>query len=133
MLIRSCGGDGDVLRRTPLVRRTPLRPRKLYRPPVRTDQVPPELAEYVFKRDVICLQFRYEPDHRCKTRWGDEHRPDDRRHLRIAHVKAEARTGKRAEPQKNRLVAECDLANERWSSANRDKEREYLALVEPDG
>jgi hypothetical protein len=122
------------VKRVALIRHTPLRPRKPWKVWLRPEQdkVPPDLAAYIFNRDGICLQARYEPDHRCRTRFGDEHSPDDRRYLRIAHVKADARAGKRAEPQRNRLVAECDLANERWSSSHRQQERDYLALVEPE-
>jgi hypothetical protein len=129
-------GDFSVqakMKRTPLIRHTPLRPGKPWRTWRRPeeDKVTPDLAAYIFNRDGICLQARYEPEHRCRTRFGDEHAPDDRRYLRIAHVKADARAGKRAEPQKDRLVAECDLANERWSSSHRDIERAYLAEKEP--
>jgi hypothetical protein len=122
------------VKKTPLIRRTPLRARKPWHQWVRPeeDKVSPELAAYIFDRDVICLQFRYEPDHQCRERFlGLAHKPDDRRYLRIAHVKADARTGKRAEPDKYHLVAECDEANNKWSSANRQTERDYLALVEP--
>jgi hypothetical protein len=51
--------------------------------------------------------------------------------LRIAHVKDHARMGKRAEPDKHHLVAECDWANEHWSSSHREIERDYLRKKEP--
>lgn len=101
------------------------------RPWVRPDPILPELAQYVLDRDRICLQARVDPDHQCRTRWGDPHASDDQRRLRIAHVKDHARTGKRAEPDARHLVAECDLANERWSSSHRDIERDYLRKKEP--
>ena len=113
------------MKRTALIRRTPMRPW------VRPDPIPPELAQYVLDRDRICLQARVDPQHQCRTRFGDPHASDDRRYLRIAHVKVNARMGKRAEPLASNLVTECDLANETWSSSHRDIERSYLADVEP--
>ena len=113
------------MKRTALIRRTPMRPW------VRPDPIPPELAQYVLDRDRICLQARVDPQHQCRTRFGDPHASDDQRRLRIAHVKAHARLGKRASPDAHFLVAECDLANEHWSSSHRDLERSYLAKVEP--
>src|SRR5689334_5176009 len=109
------------MKRVPLVRRTPLRPGRPHKVWVRAeeDKVSPELANYVFDRDRICLQYRCEPEHQCRDRFGTAHRPDDRRFLRIAHVKEHARLGKRAEPRKDRLVAECDFANMEWSSSHR--------------
>ncbi len=95
--------------------------------------MPAELALYIFERDRICLAFRVEgAAHQCRERFlGTPHAPDDRRYLRIAHVKSDARLGKRAEPDKWHLVAECDDANEHWSSSHRAEERSYLARVEP--
>jgi hypothetical protein len=119
-----------VLRRTALIRHTPLRPSKPNRRWVRDpeDKIPPELAAYIIARDEMCLAARLDPEtHRCRTRFGTVHRADDPHFLRLAHVKDHARLGKRAEPDKWHLTLECDEANnEGWSSANRQRERDYI-------
>jgi hypothetical protein len=123
------------VKRTALIRRTPLRPGKPWRTWRRPeeDKVPPELVLYIFERDRICLAARVEGSrHQCRERFlGTPHAPDDRRYLRMAHVKSASRMGKRAEPDKYHLVVECDEANNNWSSSHRDEERAWLALIEP--
>jgi hypothetical protein len=124
------------VRKTPLSRFTPLRPKrptKRWQRP-EEDKVSPELAAYIFARDKMCIAFRVEgPSHVCRTRFGDPHPPLDVKLLTIDHVKTEARMGKRAEPTKRNLVAACGWANnEGWCSANRQAERDYLEGVEDD-
>lgn len=122
-----------------MIRRyTPLRARKLYRPPPRRDEdkVTPELANYILDRDRLCVAAQLDPHHHCRDRWGTYHSPDTRGKLQIAHVKDHARMGARAEPDRWHLVAECADANYNWSSPNRDRERMYILAREgplPDG
>lgn len=121
------------MRRSPLPRRSSLRrsrPRVWERPD--DDKVTPELHAYILDRDRICIAARYDPEHRCMTRFRHPHAPDDRRYLTLDHVHHAATTGKRAASDKYHLVAACGWANnEGWCSANRDKERQYLAEKEP--
>lgn len=69
-----------------MIRRTPLRARRLYRPPARTDQVSPETAQAVFKRDGGCLAPRLGGS--AMDCWGRD---------RIEHVKREPRMGVRGD------------------------------------
>lgn len=75
------------------IRRTRLKPWK--RP--LEDRVSPELAAEVFARDQGCVAAKIEGT--AEGCWG---------RAQIAHVKKEGRMGKRAEPQRNRLVEICD-------------------------
>jgi hypothetical protein len=122
------------MKRTPLLRKTPLRPKVPYRWKGRLEEtkVTAELREYILDRDKVCLAWRVDHTHQCRTRFGQSHAPDERKHLRLAHVKDNARMGLRAPSDARHLVAECDAANETWSSANRVIERAYLAVIERD-
>ncbi len=106
------------------MRRTPLRARRLYRPPARTDQVPPEVALAVLLRDGGCIAPRLGGS--SMDCWGRN---------QIAHVKSEPRMGKRAEPDEQHLVTVCDghaepgmRAGYVWvtNAENIAKMREYL-------
>ena len=91
------------------------------------DRVPPELALAVFARDDGCVAPRLGGTaHDCFGR------------LRIEHVKAEPRMGKRAEPRMDRLVTLCEGHTEPgmragfvWCTAreNRAAMRSYLEAV----
>lgn len=86
------------MKRTPLVRRTPLAPGKPNRRWVRADEdkVSPEERLYVLKRDDGCIAPRLggtEMD--C---WG---------RITLAHVKEEPRAGVRAESDRKHLVSIC--------------------------
>lgn len=94
----------------------------------RVDPVPPELALYVLRRDQGCVAPRLGGT--AMDCWGRN---------RIEHVKAEARMGKRAEPQADRLVTLCEGHTEPgmkagyvWCTDKRNREamREYLREVE---
>lgn len=113
-----------MLRKVPLRRKTPLRARKLYRPPVRADddRVTPDLAAFVLKRDGPCLAAKLgEPG--C---WG---------RTTFEHVKSQSRMGDRAESDPQHLVALCEghtehgmKAGYQWNTdaRNRERVRDYL-------
>ncbi len=97
----------------------------------RTDQVSPELAEEVFRRDGECLAPRLGGS--AMDCWGRN---------TIAHVKAHARMAKRAEPQLDRLATICQghaedgmKAGYVWVSDKKNVEalREYLHNLYPNG
>lgn len=121
------------MRRSPLPRRNSLR---RSRPKVwrrdEDDKVTPELHAYILVRDQMCIAARYDPAHVCMTRFRQRHAPTDLSKLTLDHVKDHAAMGPRAKSDKYHLVAACGWANnEGWCSANRGKEREYLAEKEP--
>jgi len=124
------------MKRVPLVRRTPLRPRKLYRAPWRRDLadiVTPEMHAYILLRDRMCFAAMKDPAHQCRDRWGNQHAADDLARLTLDHVHRAARAGKRAESVKGCLIAMCgDANNNGWASAHRQDERDYLAEKEPE-
>jgi hypothetical protein len=110
-------------RRVPLVRRTPLKARRLYRPPSRAEdeKVSPEEAIEVFRRDGGCLAPRLGGS--AMDCWGRN---------RIEHVKRETRMGKRG----TLLGTLCEGHTESgmragyvWctDAVNRRAMREYLA------
>jgi hypothetical protein len=90
--------------------------------------VSPELAIAVFERDDGCVAPRLGGS--AMDCWGRN---------RIEHVKVELRSGKRAEPQMDRLLTLCEGHTEPgmkagyvWCTdkANRAKCRAYLAVIE---
>lgn len=125
-----------MMKRVRIVRRTPLRQRKMYRPPARKEEtkVTPQMHAYILNRDKMCFAARVEPEHRCRDRWGNPHAADALNRLTLDHVHEHAMMGVRAKSIRGRMVAACGWANnEGWCSAHRNEEREYLRLVEPDG
>ena len=94
---------------------------------MRRDAVPPGLALLVLARDGGCIAPRLGGSfHDC---WG---------RVRIEHVKAAPRMGKRAEPRADRLVALCEGHTEPgmkagyvWATDKKNREacRAYLAGV----
>jgi hypothetical protein len=124
---------------------------------MRRDAVTPEMREAVFDRDREAVA-----DFLAEMGWTCEWRRDrlvttmwgrtivvcpavimDRDALggcggrwRIEHVKRQARLGRRAEPQMDRLMALCSEHTEDgmrgghvWATSHRDDERGYLAQV----
>lgn len=123
------------MKRTSLLRRSPLRPGKPMKRWVRREEtkVTPELREYVLRRDGRCLASRVDLYHMCRDQWGNRHPATDIFRLTLDHVKREARMGLRAESSARTLVATCWAANVLgWCSSHRLEERTYLAMVEPD-
>lgn len=113
-----------MLRRVPLIRKTPLRSRKLYRPPVRaeSDKVSSDLYAYIMRRDGECVARKIDSDHVCVG--GDT----------LEHVHDHAMMGKRAPSDKHHCLRLCWGANVNgWASAHKNEERAYLAEVEPRG
>lgn len=121
--------SSQPLRRTGL-RRTPIR--RWFRP--EADKVSPSLHAYILNRDRICFAARIDPTHLCRDEFGNRHAPDDRKYLRLDHVKDSAQMGgPRAPSDRRHLLALCgDANNNGWASAHRNQERIYLAEVEPD-
>jgi hypothetical protein len=81
----------------------------------------------VLHRDRMCVLARYFPEHVCRDRWGNVHRPDDTKRLSIEHVKDELRMGVRAPSDLAHLVALCFGANVAVpSKVERQSMRDYL-------
>lgn len=89
-----------------------------------------ELREAVLRRDQCCILLRLDPQHRCRTVWGEYHDPRDLDKLTIEHVKTEPMMGKRAPDDLAHLVALCGYANVAVPSRpTRDAMRDYLRSV----
>lgn len=112
------------MKRTPLVRKTPLRRRPLAADDDR--RVFPGERLAVFMRDGGCIARIYDPSHACDGR------------LTLAHVPEEGKNALGVKPPSDRfhLVAECLAANSGgtrpWSETHRDIERAHLAKHYPE-
>lgn len=116
-----------------MIRKTPLRPKKWYRPPARkaSTKVTPALREYIMRRDRGCVAAKVDPEHQCRNQWGDTHAATDLDQMTIEHVHDHARLGLRAASDKDHCLTLCWASNVLgWASAHRDIERAYLARVE---
>lgn len=109
------------MKRTPLVRRTPLRSkaRKPWRRKAE-DCVPDWLPGYLFARDGGCVPARLGAPDPCAGR------------LTIEHVKDKPMMGRRAPSDQRHTVLACLGHNLGWclTTAAKDAERDYLARVE---
>jgi hypothetical protein len=109
------------VKRTPLTRRTPLRPSRP-KPWRRKseDRVPDWLFSYLYARDRTCVPARLGAPDPCQGR------------LTIEHVKSESMTGKRAPSDVYHTLLACYGHNTGWCllSVAKKAEREYLERVE---
>lgn len=93
------------------MKRTPLKRRRLYRPPPRpeAEKVTSEQVAAALTRWGGCILVKIEPGHECRDKWGRVHRPDQFELLEMDHLKMEARMGKRGDI----IVPMCSAGNHR--------------------
>jgi len=106
------------MRRTPLVRRTPLRARRPMPVWIRPDEdkVTPEVRAFVLKRDGGCVAPRLGAADPCS---GD---------VTLDHVRAQPMMGKRAPSSAMHLVSVCRKHHlDGWATAHRPELRAYLS------
>lgn len=99
------------------------------------DPVSPALHDEVIARDIRvaggCLAAFLDPDHGCRSIWGDPQRPDVM--LTLDHIQlGYGRFGRRAPSTRATLVSLCAGAhlNSGWATSHRPLLREYLERVE---
>lgn len=103
-------------------------------PELSSPKCPPEIHAAVLDRDKVCFMYRLDSTHQCRDRFGNPHRPDDRRLLTVDGVKRHPRLGVRADHRYVWfLVAMCGYENNRPPSADtRRLERSYLTKHYPE-
>lgn len=115
------------MKRTPLVRKAPMRRAAIVRrrKPKRDNRVPELEALHVLQRDGVCIALQYDPSHQCVGR------------LTLAHVPERGQNALGMKPPSDRyhLVAECYGANSGglnpWSETHREIERAHLEKLYP--
>lgn len=96
----------------------------------RKDPVTPELHADVIERDLWfaggCVAAFLDPEHGCRSQWGDPHPPTE--FLTLDHVQdGYGRMGLRAKSDRAHLVSLCYHAHlNGWATAHRPLLREYL-------
>ena len=94
------------------------------------DPVTPAVRSTVLRRDGECLEYKRNPAHVCRDRWGASHAAWALDLLTLEHVKDQPRMGVRAPSDPAHLVALCFAANVGVPSKEaRAFFREYLAGV----
>jgi 5-methylcytosine-specific restriction endonuclease McrA len=100
-----------------LLRRTPLRPRRPYNPPRRSDPIPPAVRAYVRARDDGCV-LRTKIPHTC---WGA---------LEIDHVRASEGLGLKSRSTADNLVTLCSAAHQYKTEHGKEVRPILLAYLE---
>lgn len=112
------------MKRTPLVRKAPMRRRAKPKPP--EERVHPSTVIRVLARDRFCVALQVDPSHACFGRVTMEHVP----------VLGENGLGVKPPPTEEHLIALCYGANsggtQPWAEMHREDERRWLKRFYPD-
>ena len=88
------------------------------------------VREAVMERDRMCVLYRLEPGHICRTIFGREHPAEAVHLLTLEHVKPELAMGIRKLDDPRWCVALCGAANNRPpTKVQRALFRDYLSKV----
>lgn len=98
------------------------------------DPVTPEVRQYVFERDQVCVLSIYDAAHACYDVWSEPHASNDWGRLTAEHIKDHLRMGKRGASDARHLVVLCGYRNSirPLTKVERVWVREYLRRVEPE-
>lgn len=66
-----------------------------------------EERAFVIKRDGECVLHKRDPEHVCRSPWGDAHAPTRTDLLTVEHVKDHLMMGRRAASDRRHMVAMC--------------------------
>lgn len=97
------------------------------------DPVTPEVREYVFARDKVCVLSIFDVSHKCYDVWGEPHEANDWGRLTLEHVKDKLRMGRRGPSDPEHLVVLDGYRNaiRPMTKVEREWVRLYLRRVEP--